>query len=123
MRVLCAASEVYPYAKTGGLADAITALAKEIKRQGRDVRLILPGYKGLQGHFRESGGQRKTVKLSGLIDYELRLGRLDGLDMPVWIAINDCVFGGEACLYPRNAFNSFLRFSILSQAAAQLCVD
>ncbi len=41
-----AASEAVPYAKTGGLADVVTALARELSKLGHHVTLLLPGYRG-----------------------------------------------------------------------------
>lgn len=41
-----AASEAVPYAKTGGLADVVTALAMELSKLGHHVTLLLPGYRG-----------------------------------------------------------------------------
>jgi starch synthase len=45
LRVLIAAAEVAPFAKSGGVADVTAALAKEVRRQGHDVRLVLPRYR------------------------------------------------------------------------------
>ena len=45
MKILFVASEVAPFAKTGGLADVTGSLPKELKRMGHDVRIILPFYK------------------------------------------------------------------------------
>ena len=42
MKVLFAASEAVPFAKSGGLGDVIGSLPKELCRQGHDVRVILP---------------------------------------------------------------------------------
>lgn len=39
-----AVSEAVPYAKTGGLADAVTGLAKELLKLGHRVTLLLPRY-------------------------------------------------------------------------------
>ena len=44
LRVVVAASEGVPYAKTGGLADVIGALPRAIAARGHDVRLFLPYY-------------------------------------------------------------------------------
>jgi starch synthase len=44
MKILFVASEAAPFAKTGGLADVIGSLPKELKRQGIDVRVIIPKY-------------------------------------------------------------------------------
>lgn len=45
IKVLIAASEVVPFAKTGGLADVTGALPKSLKKLGIDVRVVLPKYK------------------------------------------------------------------------------
>ncbi|MCH7780794.1 MAG: glycogen/starch synthase, partial [Acidobacteria bacterium] len=48
MKICFAASEIAPFAKTGGLADVSAALPLAIHRQGHDVRLFMPCYAGLQ---------------------------------------------------------------------------
>ena len=44
MNILLAASEVVPYAKTGGLADVAGALPKALARLGHRVRVCMPRY-------------------------------------------------------------------------------
>ena len=44
MKILFVASEGAPFIKTGGLADVVAALPKYLKRQGAEVKLILPLY-------------------------------------------------------------------------------
>ena len=44
MRVLFVSSEIYPLAKTGGLADVSAALPRALTELGVDVHLVLPGY-------------------------------------------------------------------------------
>ena len=48
MRILFVASEALPYAKTGGLADVIEALPKELVRLGYEVAVFLPRYRGIK---------------------------------------------------------------------------
>jgi starch synthase len=44
MKVLMVAAEGYPFVKTGGLGDVIGALPKALKKEGLDVRVVLPKY-------------------------------------------------------------------------------
>lgn len=48
MNVLFVASEAEPFAKTGGLADVSYALPGYLKRQGVDVRVVIPKYKDIK---------------------------------------------------------------------------
>jgi starch synthase len=45
LNILLVASEVVPYAKTGGLADVAGALPKALARLGHNVRVVMPRYK------------------------------------------------------------------------------
>lgn len=44
MNIAFAASEVYPYAKSGGLADVAGTLPKELSMLGHDVKVFMPKY-------------------------------------------------------------------------------
>ena len=45
MKVLFCASECVPFVKTGGLADVVGSLPKELLKQGCDVRVVIPKYR------------------------------------------------------------------------------
>ncbi len=47
MRIVIAASEAVPFAKTGGLADVVGALPVALKRLGLDVSVIIPAYRSI----------------------------------------------------------------------------
>jgi starch synthase len=51
MKILLASSEVYPYSKTGGLADMVAALAKALGRAGHQVGLATPLYGSIWKRF------------------------------------------------------------------------
>src|SRR5947199_4239875 len=45
MRVVMLSPEVYPYAKTGGLADVLAALPPALAAAGVEVTVCVPGYR------------------------------------------------------------------------------
>ena len=53
LRVLFMASEVAPFAKTGGLAEVASALPRALRALGHDVRLLMPKYRGVEAHCGE----------------------------------------------------------------------
>lgn len=53
MKVLFVAGESVPFVKTGGLADVVGSLPFELKKQGVDVRVILPYYKSIPQRFKD----------------------------------------------------------------------
>ena len=60
MRILMVASEVAPFAKTGGLADVLGALPQALSRLGHDVEVVMPRYRGVTAGDRVG---RITVRL------------------------------------------------------------
>ncbi|MBO3443577.1 glycogen synthase GlgA [Clostridium sp. CCUG 7971] len=53
MKVLYATSECWPFAKTGGLGDVAYALPKALKKEGIDIRVILPKYSNMPNYLKE----------------------------------------------------------------------
>ena len=53
MKVLFAASEAMPFIKSGGLGDVAGALPKALQKLGVDIRVIIPFYSNIPGHFRQ----------------------------------------------------------------------
>ncbi len=51
-KVLIAAAEAVPFAKTGGLGDVIGSLPKELIQQGVDARVIIPNYQDIPEGFK-----------------------------------------------------------------------
>ncbi len=47
MKIVHAASELFPYVKTGGLADAVASLAGALADRGHEVAVFVPGYRSV----------------------------------------------------------------------------
>ncbi len=52
-KILMCASEVAPFAKSGGLGDVLGALPQSLSKLGHDVRVVLPKYGCIPQEFRE----------------------------------------------------------------------
>ena len=59
MKIVQVASEMFPYMKTGGLADAVGALGAALAENGHDVSIFLPGYRTVLEHKDAQGAERK----------------------------------------------------------------
>ena len=82
MKVLIASPEIYPFVKTGGLADVTGALPKALKKLGIDVRVILPKHKGIeeQGFPMKYKNYKITCQVSqSFVDAEIVESEYDGI--------------------------------------------
>ncbi|MFT3870867.1 MAG: glycogen synthase GlgA [Nibricoccus sp.] len=58
MKIVHAASELFPYVKTGGLADAVGALSSTLADRGHEVAVFVPGYRAVLDHKLAAGAER-----------------------------------------------------------------
>ena len=74
MNILLASSEVFPFSKTGGLADMAGALGKALAEDGHNVTIVTPLYRGIREKHRSIkptemvfdlplGGERRTARV------------------------------------------------------------
>src|SRR5207302_7520594 len=101
LKVLLAASEVTPFAKTGGLADVAAALPKELRRLGQDVRVVMPRYRQINPelHGIQAVVQNLEVPLgSQVVPCTILEGRLG--EVPIYFV--DC-----PQLYDRDGIYGF----------------
>ena len=124
MRVLYVTSEVYPFAKTGGLADVSAALPAALRELGIDVRLLVPGYP--QALQRASDAQEILRLDNPLGRGEVRLleTRLPQADVPVWLIDCPALYNRPGGLYQTEAGVDWpdnpLRFALLNHFAAAI---
>lgn len=98
MRVLFAAAEAYPLAKSGGLADVARALPIALRGLGVDCRLVLPGYPTAVGALANPKIERRLPPIFG-VEGALIGGQLPGTDMPVWLVHAPSLFARPGSLY------------------------
>ncbi len=129
MRILMISSEASPFAKVGGLADAVPALAAELARLGHDVRLVIPRYADTDRDnaepiagplgIRMARGEYWTEILESCLPREEQT-----LPVRVYMIEHLELFGRDA-IYARpggsESGEDLLRFGLLCRAAFQLC--
>jgi starch synthase len=124
MRICAIASEVAPFAKTGGLADVAAALTKYLHAHGHDVRLFMPLYSAID---RDRFVLTPVPQLADLsigigvhrFQYSVYTAALPGC--PAQVYLIDC-----PPLYAREAIYStapdeHLRFLALTRIAIECC--
>ena len=125
MKILMVTSETVPFAKTGGLADAVSALAINLRKQGHDVRIVMPRYykidrtklKPIETPVAVAAGQVETwVKF-----YEAPLPQTD---IPVYFIDHELCYGRDG-IYGTKVEPDFhdnpYRAAVLCHGAFQLC--
>ena len=121
IRVLSAASEVYPLVKTGGLADVAGALPKALAAEDVAVTTFVPGYPAVLNAL---GHAEAVSSLDGLFGGDARVlaGSAGGLDLLVFDAPH--LFGRDGNPYVgpdgRDWPDNALRFAAFARAAARI---
>ena len=128
LKIALVASEVAPFAKTGGLADVSAALGRALHLAGHDVRVILPLY----GKLRDSGlefervteGRPRTLRFpAGTYDYGWATAplpsstRLDG--KALLVEFLDCPELFDRTGYYTSDPDEALRWTALSRGAIE----
>lgn len=92
--VLMIGAECAPFAKTGGLADVIGTLTREMKRLGFDARLMLPFHRVIKDRYRERVRHLVSfsVDIGGRSQY-VGIEQFDGEGIPVYFIDNEHYFG------------------------------
>lgn len=124
LRVLMAASEVAPFAKTGGLADVAAGLSRYLGSVGHDVVVVLPFYKSIRdsGLVTEPvpGAERIEVRFpQRTMQFALRKATLPNSQVPVHFV--DCPeLYHRASIYTDDG-DEALRFAFLCRAVLESC--
>ncbi len=125
MKIFCIASEVEPFAKTGGLADVAAALPKALAARGHDVRLVMPLYREV--NRRALGVTPTALRVSVVMGSQALQGRVWEAEFPKsrvrTYFIEQAPFFDRDGLYQEQGKDhpdNLARFSFFSQAALRL---
>ena len=125
MKILMITSEAVPFAKTGGLADAVSALAIALRKQGHDVKIVMPRFYKIDRAKLKSIDQPVAVA-AGQIETWVKFyyADLPGSDIPVYFIDHEQAYGRDG-IYGTKAEPDFhdnpYRSALLCHGAFQLC--
>ncbi len=122
MKVFYLSSEIYPFAKTGGLADVAGTLPVSLKKLGVDIILAMPYYnKFVEKHDPEDAGITLDVEFNGEV-FKTPVLKKEYRGVTTYFIRNDRYFDRDYLYgtpegdYPDNP----LRFGFFSVAALRL---
>lgn len=121
LRILMVASESYPFIKTGGLADIVGSLSRNLVRNGVDVTVIIPYYKKIKDTITEPllregskrityGGKEYKVVIYSYIYKKVKYYFVDNFDF----LDTDNVYGYE---------NDVERFAFFNKTVVDILSD
>lgn len=125
MKILMVSSEAVPFAKVGGLADAIPALCEALYQRGHDVRVLIPMYSGIdESAFRHFDGALGVPMGPGEMWCAVYTGSLVGTGIPLYALDRRDLYEREGIYGPDGSTpwpDNALRYGFLCAAAFQLC--
>lgn len=126
MRILFCASEVSPFAKTGGLADVTGALPVALRKLGCDIRIFMPLYRSVRDNVSSLEPLAQNVVIPvGIHDYRVHIweSRTEA-DIPIYFLEKD-EFYDRSFLYGSSTRGDYEdnaeRFITFSLATHKLC--
>ncbi len=126
LKILLTASEVVPFAKTGGLADVAGALPRALEKLGHDVIVVMPRYYSIDRSQLEHVPGPLGVPMGpmGELWAGVYRGTLPKSSVPVYFLDYEAFYGRSGLYTDKDGFgysDNDNRFVFLSKAAFQLC--
>ncbi len=126
LRILFAAAEAAPFAKTGGLGEVVGDLPRYLHRLGHDVRVVLPRYYSIDpdryGLRRLPGALVVPMGIIGPMYCGVWEGRLPRSEVPVYFLEHEGLYGRDGIYGIDNVgfLDNDNRFVFLSKATLEL---
>lgn len=125
LNILFAASEVVPFAKTGGLADVAGALPKALKKLGHNVIVVMPRYYSIDKNNLQEvpGALGVPMGPMGELWAGIYTTTLPDSDVPIYFIDHEQFFGRSGIYADEHGMSygdNDNRFVFLSKAAFQL---
>lgn len=122
LNILLACAEVFPLAKTGGLADVCASLPSALRAFGAEARILMPAYRGVTERITTRAVGRPFQPLAGVDKVRLLKGALPGTRVPVYLVhcpeLYDRPGTPYADQYGNEHPDNAVRFGVLSKIAA-----
>jgi starch synthase len=119
MNIIHISSEVFPFSKTGGLADVAYALPKAQAKRGESVKVFTPLYKGLADKYELTDTGFRTVVNTPIGNFDFTVYRYISENFEMYFFSNSYFFYRKE-LYSENGFDyrdNYLRFGCFCVAA------
>lgn len=132
MKILMAASEAAPFVKSGGLADAVSALSLTLSQLGHEVKIVIPRYLAVDKKkfgLRDIKKPLTTYLNQEKVECAVYTADMDGSSkknpVHVYFIEHDQFFGSKAGIYGQKGepdyFDNPQRFTFFSKVVFELC--
>ncbi len=125
MKILMVSSECVPYAKTGGLADVVSSLSKELGEKGEDVKILIPGYASLDRDLFDSDSIHAAVPAQfGNVQVTFYKTFLEGSNIQVFFLAHPYFTEREGMYGDKDSGayrDNHRRFVLLNRSVFTLC--
>ncbi|HUP49170.1 MAG TPA: glycogen synthase [Thermoanaerobaculia bacterium] len=129
MRLVFAAAEVSPVAKTGGLGEVCGSLPKELARLGHDVTVFMPYYRQARQYFESAGFEPEVIIPPTWLswgnwstDVAFLRTTLPGSDVPLILVANDYYYDRDQIYAGLPGIDDFLqRYTVFCRAVIRGC--
>lgn len=126
LNILISASEVFPFAKTGGLADVVGALPKELSKMGHNVKVVMPRYYLIdkdKSNLKYIGSLGVPMNIMGELWCGVYESIIPNSNVKIYFIEYDKYFGRKGIYGDENAgyIDNGERFAFFSMASLQLC--